>query len=72
MKLSQYLLREDLRPTEFAARMNKPASTITRLLNGERRGTLALLEEIAVATKGEVTPNDFMGSSEANSNETAQ
>jgi transcriptional regulator with XRE-family HTH domain len=64
MKLAQYLRREKLKPAEFAARLKKPASTISRLLNGDRKGGIALLEEIAIATGGEVTPNDFMVSAD--------
>ena len=44
--------------------MGKPASTISRVLNGDREPSLSLLRDISEATNGEVTPNDFMESGE--------
>jgi len=60
MRLETYLAENGLKPSEFAARMGKPASTISRLLNGEREPSMALLREIKLATGGLVTPNDFL------------
>ena len=62
MKLDAYLKREQITPSEFATRMGKPASTVTRLLNGERSATMDLLEAIHLASRGAVTPNDFLPS----------
>lgn len=60
MKLADYLKAENLSPSVFADRLGKPASTITRLLKGERSPNLDLLAEIKTATGGKVTPNDFL------------
>lgn len=60
MKLSRYLETHRTSPAEFARRLGMPASTITRLLAGERSPGLALLQTIHVATRGSVTPNDFL------------
>lgn len=60
MKLDAYLKREKITASEFAARMGKPASTVTRLLNGERSATMDLLEAVRVASHGAVMPNDFL------------
>lgn len=61
MKLKDYLEAYKIRPSSFAADMGVPASTIIRLLNGERPNTsLYLLAKIAEATNGWVTPNDFL------------
>ena len=62
MKLDAYLKREKITASEFAARMGKPASTVTRLLNGERSATMDLLEAVRVASHGAVMPNDFLPS----------
>lgn len=62
MKLEQYLKDHDIKPSDFAARLGRPASTITRLIKNERSPSLALMQEIAIATNGAVTANDFMHS----------
>lgn len=59
MKLTDYLAREKMTATAFAARINVPVSTVTRLLANERSPRLDLLVKIRTATSGEVTPNDF-------------
>jgi transcriptional regulator with XRE-family HTH domain len=61
MKLSTYLAENKLSPAQFAAKLNKPASTISRLIKGEREPGIVLLREISEATNGAVTPNDFLG-----------
>ena len=61
MKLADYLTANDIRPSAFAAQVGVPASTIIRLLKGERPSTgLELLAKIAAATNGKVMPNDFL------------
>jgi transcriptional regulator with XRE-family HTH domain len=60
MKLDQYLRDKGIKASEFAARLGRPASTITRLINGDRRPSLSLMQEIALATNGDVMANDFM------------
>lgn len=62
MKLADFLKAENLLPSVFAVRLGTPASTVTRLLNGERSPGLDLLAKIKQATDGKVTPDDFMPS----------
>jgi transcriptional regulator with XRE-family HTH domain len=59
MTLTEYLSAHKLSPADFAGRMGKPVSTVTRLLNGERKPGSELLQAILDATNGEVLPNDF-------------
>jgi transcriptional regulator with XRE-family HTH domain len=59
MTLTEYLSTHKLTPADFAGRMGKPVSTVTRLLNGERKPGSELLQAIVDATAGEVLPNDF-------------
>lgn len=60
MKLATYLQSENLTPNAFAVRLGTPASTVTRLLRGERSPGLDLLTKIKNATGGSVTPDDFL------------
>jgi len=60
MKLADYLAREKIKPTAFAGRLNVPASTITRLLRGERSPSFEVMRKIAEETKNEAsTIDDF-------------
>ena len=61
MTLEEYLASHDQKPFAFAAEIGVPASTITRLLKGERSPRLDLIRKIHAATSGKVTANDFMG-----------
>ena len=62
MKLADYLKSEGLRPSHLAAMIGVPASTVTRLANGENKNpTLDLMKKIAKISRGAVTPNDFAG-----------
>src|SRR5271165_3443247 len=60
MKLSAYLAREKLTAAGFAERIRAPASTITRILRGERSPSLEVMARIAEASGGAVAPNDFL------------
>lgn len=60
MTLQEYLSSTDKKPSAFAAEIGVPASTITRILNGERTPGLELMELIHQKTAGQVQPNDFM------------
>ncbi|MDP2358675.1 MAG: helix-turn-helix transcriptional regulator [Beijerinckiaceae bacterium] len=62
MKLQDYLRDRNIKPARFAAELGVPASTVSRLLNGERQPGIKLMERIAGATNGAVSPNDFMDS----------
>lgn len=63
MTLHEYLAIRDLKPSAFAAELGVPASTITRLINGERSPRLELIGRIQAATGGKVTANDFLPAS---------
>lgn len=60
MKLADYLIAENLNPSAFAVRLGTPASTVSRLLKGQRSPGVDLLTKIRAATGGKVTPNDFL------------
>jgi len=71
MKLAAYLQENNLTPSAFAARIGSPASTVTRLLRGERSPGINLLMKIKVATHGAVTPDDFGSGTERADDERA-
>lgn len=60
MTLEQYLSERNIKPSAFAAEIGVAASTITRIMNGERSPGLELLALIRDKTGGAVTPNDFL------------
>lgn len=59
MTLSDYLKAEMISPSRFAGELGIPASTVLRVLKGEREPGLDLMRKISAATKGCVNPNDF-------------
>jgi len=61
MKLSTYLEQEGLSAAAFAARLGVPASTVTRIMRGERTPRLETARKIEAATGGAVTGSDFLG-----------
>lgn len=60
MKLSDWLKTKDMSATAFAKKAELDVSTVTRVINGERRPEWGTLDKIMTATNGEVTPNDFI------------
>jgi DNA-binding transcriptional regulator YdaS (Cro superfamily) len=54
MDLQDYLSRRELKPSQFAAELGVPASTITRVLRNEREPGPILTLKIERATGGEV------------------
>lgn len=60
MTLAEYLISKGISPTKFAAEVGVPASTITRILNGERMPRLETIQKIVAETHGDVTINDFI------------
>lgn len=60
MKLETYLQRENLSASQFSKQLGRPSSTVTRLLHGQRNPGPELMLQILAATKGAVTPNDFL------------
>jgi predicted transcriptional regulator len=63
MKLAAYLSEQNKTASAFAAEIDVPASTITRLLRGERAPGIALVSKIIAKTDGNVTIQDLMPSS---------
>lgn len=62
MKLEQYLSRENIKASAFAAEIGVAPSTITRLIKGERSPRLDLIMLIKEKTGGQVTAEDFFDS----------
>lgn len=62
MKLQDWLDQQEpkMSATAFAKRVGLDVSTITRVMNGERRPEWPTLDKILAATDGAVTPNDFI------------
>ncbi|WP_018261562.1 helix-turn-helix domain-containing protein [Methylobacterium sp. WSM2598] len=60
MDLATYLSAHDLKPANFAARIGVPASTITRILRGERDPRGATIRKIVAGTDGAVTAADLL------------
>jgi len=59
MKLSAYLGEKNLSPAAFAAKAGLPASTITRIIKGERTPRLETISKIEAATAGLVGISDW-------------
>ena len=60
MKLIAYLRKNRLTPSDFAIRLGKPPSTITRIVNGQTEPRMDLLRAIYAETGDKVCPNDFL------------
>lgn len=60
MKLRDYLDREKLTATAFAARVGVTHAAIVRYMNETRRPEWAVMDRIAAETGGVVMPTDFM------------
>jgi transcriptional regulator with XRE-family HTH domain len=60
MRLSEYLLTNNIRPLTFARLLGVSHTTVGRWASGEVPPSLAWMEEIARVTNGDVMPNDFM------------
>lgn len=59
MTLADWLTQQNLSPSEFAVRLNKPQPTIQRYVTGKRIPEPEIMAQIIEATDGQVTPNDF-------------
>lgn len=59
MQLKDYLSVEGITASEFATRIGRSVSTVTRAARGEVIPDRATMEEIVTATDGKVEPNDF-------------
>ncbi|MEM6259412.1 MAG: helix-turn-helix transcriptional regulator [Planctomycetota bacterium] len=60
MKLSDYLITQQLGPAEFARRIGVGRMSVHRYISGERFPRPDVLARIARETAGQVTPNDFL------------
>ncbi len=60
MTLEDYLASKGLTQEEFALSIGISQSTVSRLSSGTGNASLALLKDIFEATRGAVTPNDFL------------
>jgi DNA-binding transcriptional regulator YdaS (Cro superfamily) len=60
MKLSEYLQKNNLTQSEFAAQLGVSQPHISRLLSGVSGVPLRVLDRIRDLTNGDVTPNDFL------------
>ena len=60
MELAAYLKAEKIKPSRFAARMGVPASTIIRIIRGERRARLSTAAKIVQASGGMVGFSDLV------------
>lgn len=54
MTLSEYLAEENLKPSQFAERLGMPASTIHRIINGQREARISTAAKIVEGTGGKV------------------
>ncbi|MBM3572586.1 MAG: helix-turn-helix domain-containing protein [Alphaproteobacteria bacterium] len=59
MKLKKYFIQEGITASQFATRIGRAVSTVTRLANGETVPEPETLAKIVEATGGAVQPNDF-------------
>lgn len=61
MRLADYLADQQLKDATFAAQIGVSRQAVGRYKFGERRPDWDVLQRIAKATDGKVTPNDFLG-----------
>jgi transcriptional regulator with XRE-family HTH domain len=67
MNLSTYLKRKRINARKLADLVGVPASTITRIIRGERSPTLAIMIRISEATGGSVSKvEDFLPAAKEN------
>lgn len=60
MTLSEWLRSQNMSHEEFAERIGRDRSAVTRYVNGTRMPRREVLEQIADVTDGAVTANDFV------------
>lgn len=60
MRLADFLKLPDQSATDLARSCGVAVSTITRVAKGEKKPSLALMEEIRLQTRGAVAPNDYL------------
>jgi transcriptional regulator with XRE-family HTH domain len=60
MKLADYLSQSKITPAAFAAEIGVTRKAVDYWLAGKRLPRIEQLQAIATASKGAVTPNDFI------------
>ncbi len=65
MDLASYLSKNEIKPAQFASDIGVPASTISRILSGERSPRFDTILKIVEGSNGEVTVDDFIPSERA-------
>lgn len=60
MRLADYLSDHKIKDATFAAQIGVTRQAVGRYKFGERKPEWAILQRIAKATEGNVTPNDFL------------
>lgn len=65
MDLAAYLSEQKIKPAAFAASIDVPPSTITRILRGERDPRGATIRKIVDGTGGKVTAGDLIAGRKA-------
>lgn len=54
MTLSEYLAETGVKPSQFAEKLGMPASTILRIISGQREARIGTAAKIVKATDGKV------------------
>jgi transcriptional regulator with XRE-family HTH domain len=58
--LKEYLGLRQLSVIDFAERIGRSPSTLTRLMHGERNPSLSIADDVQRGTRGKVTREEFM------------
>lgn len=66
MKLAEYLTKQKMRPSAFAASIDVPPSTVSRWMTGARTPRADAISKIQRKTKGKVTIRDFLSEPASN------
>ncbi|WP_406853517.1 helix-turn-helix domain-containing protein [Alsobacter sp. KACC 23698] len=66
MKLADYLAKHGLSHSDFAAKISVSQASVTRYVQGQRTPRPAHMRRIREVTRGAVTANDFIGTSQDN------
>lgn len=69
MKLGAWLTNEGVTRDAFASRIGVNAASVSRYINGDRVPRRPIMFRIRKETRGEVTANDFLETTEAAANE---
>jgi transcriptional regulator with XRE-family HTH domain len=60
MRLRDWMNRNGMKQDQFARETGIGQSTLSQFCTGARRPSLKMMGRIAAATRGEVTPNDWL------------